>query len=371
MTYIYEHQDWPDFEWDNRTLALSLTELRGRLNMHTERVNSLEPSLRDEVLLKTLSTEVVKSSEIEGENICLSATRASIAIRLGIETEEVKTNDTRADHLANLILDATQNYDASISEKRLCDWHRDLFPKRFSGREPITLGAWRPLDSGTMQVVSGAYGKRKVHFEAPSPEKLDKEMKQLFTWINGPKSIDPILKAGIASFWFVTIHPFEDGNGRISRAIAETLLARADQSKNRYCCMSAQIFAERQEYYRQLEQQQKSGLNITAWLQWFVECLHRAVGRAEQQLEDALRCNQILRWARKKDMNERQDKVVLRMLGESWVGYMNSLKYSKMCKCSDSTAQRDIRDLLQKGILIQSTTTGSKTSFKLSNLEDI
>lgn len=324
MTYIYEHQDWPTFEWDNRTLASSLTELRGRSNLHTERVNALEPSLRDEVLLKTLTTEVVKSSAIEGENISLSAVRASIATRLGVESEEAKTKDKRADHLANLILDATQNYHVSISEKRLCDWHRDLFPQCLSGREPITVGAWRPLDSGTMQVVSGSYGKRKVHFEAPSAEKLADEMKQLFTWINDFKPIDPILKAGIASFWFVTIHPFEDGNGRISRAIAETLLARADQSKDRYCCMSAQIFAERQEYYRQLEQQQKSGLNITSWLQWFVECLDRALGRAEQQLEDTLRCNRILRWARKKDINERQGKVVLRMLGDSWVGDMTT-----------------------------------------------
>lgn len=292
-----------------------------------------------------------------------------MARRLGVDLEESLLATEDVDRIVNLILDAVQNYERELDEKRLLSWHTDLFPKGMSRGRRITSGAWRPIGSPPMQIVSGYIGKENVHFEAPPPEKLEYEMNNFFEWLNGSRRIAPILKAGIAAFWFVTIHPFEDGNGRISRAITEMLLARADKSSARYYCMSAQIFAERSEYYLQLERQQRNGLNITPWLKWFVRCLNRSLDHAEVRLQNILRNAQYWQKAEKLGLNLRQKKTLFRMLGESWTGFINTSKYSRMCKCSDDTSQRDIRDLIEKGVFEQNSKGGSKTSYRIRELK--
>lgn len=371
MTYIYEHQEWPNMTWDLEVLTPKLALVHRRIGAFSTKFEGLDVHFQQEAVLRTLSVEVVKSSEIEGEFIDLEEVRSSMAKRLKIDIGESRPTSMHVDRVVSLMVDAVENCDEPLSEQRLFDWHRDLFPDGRSNGDIITTGAWRPLGSPAMQVISGAVGKKKVHFEAPPPEKLANEMNLFLRWVNDVKEIDPILKAGIASFWFVTIHPFEDGNGRISRAISEMLLARADGSKNRYYCMSSQIFAERKVYYHELENQQKNGLDLTPWLAWFVRCLDHSLDRAEERLGNIVRNARFWQRVGRLNLNDRQTRVLFRMLDESWVGHMTTSKYSKLGKCSDATSHRDMRDLLQKGILVQNPTAGPKTSFKLRNLEEI
>lgn len=371
MTYIHERQEWPKITWDLEILVPRLVKAHRRIGSFSTKFEALDINFRQEAVLRTLSDEIVKSSEIEGEFIDIQEVRSSIAKRLKIDIKESRYASEHVDRFVNLMFDAVQNFDDPLTAQRLFQWHRDLFPDGRSSGNLITTGAWRPIGSDPMQVVSGAIGKEKVHFEAPSPERLIEETEAFLNWVNTEKEIDPILKAGAASFWFVTIHPFEDGNGRISRAISEMLLARADNSKDRYYSMSSQIFSERKTYYEALERQQKNGLDITPWLQWYVDCLDRSIDRASQRLQNIIRNARFWQRVGRLKLNDRQNSVLFRMLGESWIGFMNTSKYSKMCKCSDPTSQRDIRDLVEKGVFIQNPTTGPKTSYRLRSFEDI
>jgi Fic family protein len=317
-----------------------------------------------------LTADVVKTSAIEGETLNSEEVRSSIARRLGLEIAGLPRAGRDVEGIVEMMLDATGNFRAKLTKKRLFDWHASLFPTGRHGMERITVGAWRPKEAGPMRVVSGAYGHEKLHFEAPGAERLEAEMRHFFDWFNGPVSIDPVLKAGIAHFWFVTIHPFEDGNGRIARAIADMALARADKTKERFYSMSSQIEAERKDYYRKLETAQRGDVNITRWLAWFLDCLGRAIGGADQALAAVLYKAKLWQHINRQPVSDRQRTVINRLL-DGFKGFLTTSKYAKLAKCSPDTAQRDIRELLDRGILIQNPGRGRSTSYRLVDAENV
>lgn len=343
---------------------MPLAEVRHRHGRLSGKMEMLGFALREEASLNALSSDVVKSSAIEGERLDLDEVRSSIARHLGIDRGGLMPSSRHVDGIVEVLLDATQHYRKPLTEVRLCGWHAALFPSGFSGLTPIVVGVWRPPSAGEMQVVSGAYGRAKIHFEAPSAERLEQEMSAFLAWFAKPQVIDPIIKAAIAHFWFVTIHPFEDGNGRIARAIADMALAQADKSSQRFYSMSAQIEAERKTYYDELERQQRGSLDITPWLSWFLACLGRAMVRAEEGLQDVMHKARVWQQLQPCAVNERQRSVLNRMLGE-FEGYMNTSKYAKMAKCSSDTALRDIRALVAWGVLVQNPAKGRSTSYRL------
>lgn len=296
--------------------------------------------------------------------------RSSIARRLGLDAAGLPKAGRDVEGVVEMMLDATRNYGPALTAERLCDWHAALFPTGRSGMSRITVGAWRPSGSGPMQVVSGPYGRERVHFEAPEPERLPAEMARFLDWFNGPSLLDPVLKAGVAHFWFVTVHPFEDGNGRIARAIADLALARADGTKERFYSMSAQIEAERKEYYFQLEAAQRGDLDITRWLAWFLACLGRAIDGADEALGAVLHKAELWRRINASPVNERQRLIINRLL-DGFQGHLTSSKYAKLAKCSADTALRDIRELLERGILLQNPGAGRSTSYRLAAPEDL
>jgi Fic family protein len=320
--------------------------------------------LRKEAMLRTLTEDVVKSSEIEGELLNRDQVRSSIARRLGMDIGALTPADRNVEGVVEMMLDATQNYDRPLTAKRLFNWHAALFPTGRSGIHPITVGAWRGDKKGRMQVVSGAVGHERIHFEAPRARALVGEMKQFLKWFNTDLATEPALKAAIAHLWFVTIHPFDDGNGRIARAVSDMLLARSEQSPQRFYSMSSQIRQERKAYYDMLEATQKDGLDITPWLKWFLECLNRAFDRAENVLQLVRR--KALFWDNYASMglNQRQRDMLNRLL-DGFEGNLTSSKWAKIEKCSQDTAQRDINDLLDRGILRKNAQGGRSTSYSL------
>ena len=286
--WIHEHQNWPHFTWNIEALSSQLAHIRHRQGRLLGRMEGLGFDLKREASLSTLTSDVVKSSAIEGENLNPEEVRSSIARRLGIDIAGLVPVSRDVEGIVEMMLDATQNFLKPLTEDRLFDWHAALFPTGRSGMHRITVGDWRTLSSGPMQVVSGPMGREKVHFEAPSADRLDKDMRVFLDWFESEHRFDPVLKAGIAHLWFVTIHPFEDGNGRIARAIGDMALARADGVPDRFYSLSSQIEAERKDYYRQLERQQGNSLDITSWLEWFLECLGRTISNAETVLGTVL-----------------------------------------------------------------------------------
>jgi Fic family protein len=326
-------------------------------------------SSRSEAALTTLTADVVNSSAIEGEQLDPEQVRSSIARKLGLDVGGATPASRHVDGIVEMMLDATQKYEKSLTAERLFGWHAALFPTGFSGARKITIGAWRPAEAGAMQVVSGPIGNGKVHFEAPSADKLDREVRLFLNWFNEPALIDPVLRSAIAHLWFVTIHPFEDGNGRIARAIADMALARADGRPERFYSMSAQIEAERKQYYLQLESCQRGSLDITAWLEWFFACLGRALDSAERSLAGVIRKAKLWQRATALALNSRQRGVLNRVL-DGFEGYLNTSKYAKLAKCSTDTALRDIRELVEAGILIQNASGGRSTSYRIAELVD-
>jgi Fic family protein len=296
--------------------------------------------------------------------------RSSIARRLGLDVAGLPKAHRDVEGVVEMMLDATRNFGAKLTKKRLFAWHASLFPTGRSGMEHITVGAWRPKEAGAMRVVSGPYGHEKVHFEAPRAERLASEMRQFIDWFNVPASIDPVLKAGIAHFWFVTIHPFEDGNGRIARAIADMALARADGTQDRFYSMSSQIEAERKDYYLKLEATQRGDVDITRWLAWFLACLGRAIDGADQTLATVLYKANLWQRINRRPVSDRQRMVINRMLN-GFKGFLTSSKYAKLAKCSPDTALRDIRELLDRGILVQNPGGGRSTSYRLAEPENV
>jgi len=321
--------------------------------------------LKRETSLNTLTNDVVKSTAIEGETLNPEEVRSSIARRLGIDIEGLVPVNRAVEGIVELMLDATQMFLQPLTKERLFGWHAVLFPSGRSGMHRITVGGWRTIDAGPMQVISGPIGSEKIHFEAPSADKLELEMKAFIKWFEQQDDIDPVLKAGIAHLWFITIHPFEDGNGRIARAIGDMALARADSTSERFYSLSSQIEFERKNYYEQLERQQRSSLEITGWLEWFLDCLGRAISSAEITLSNVLFKAKLWNLINKKPVNERQRLIINLMLENDFKGYMNTSKYAKLTKCSNDTALRDIQDLKAREILIQNPGKGRSTSYQL------
>ncbi|GAB4222976.1 MAG: Fic family protein [Gammaproteobacteria bacterium] len=363
--WIHKHQNWPNFTWDAEALASKLADVRYRQGRLLGRMEALGFELKREASLSTLTNDVVKSSAIEGENLNPEEVRSSIARRLGIDIAGLIPASRDVEGIVEMMLDATQQFSLALTKERLFDWHAALFPTGRSGMHKITVGNWRTLKTEPMQVVSGPMGKEKVHFEAPSADRLEKEMQAFLAWFSNGKDIDPVIKAGIAHLWFVTIHPFEDGNGRIARAIGDMALARADGTQDRFYSLSSQIEIERKQYYEQLEKQQRATPDITDWLAWFLDCLRRAISSAKTTLGNVLFKAQLWDTINHDPVNERQRLIINRMLEDDFEGFMNTSKYAKLAKCSNDTALRDIQELKERGIFIQNPGSGRSTSYRL------
>jgi Fic family protein len=362
--YIHEQKNWPNFTWDAKALAGRLGAVHHLQERLLGQMASFGFQLRAEATLESMTEEVLKSNEIEGEILDKEQVRSSIARRLGIDIGALAPADRNVDGVVEMMLDATQNFTNPLTAKRLFAWHASLFPTGRSGMRKITLGGWRKDREGPMQVVSGPAGRERVHYQAPAASGLNHEMGQFLQWFNGYDGADLILRAGIAHLWFVTIHPFDDGNGRIARAIADMALARSEKTPQRFYSMSAQIRQERKDYYDMLEATQKGGLDITRWLDWFLGCLGRAFDRADKILASVLKKAQFWQGHREAPFNERQRIVVNRLL-DGFEGKLTSSKWAKLAKCSQDSAGRDIRELVERGILKKEAAGGRSTSYSL------
>ena len=368
--WVHEHQNWPNFTWDMESLASKLADIRHRQGRLLGRMEGLGFELKREASLSTLTNDVVKSSAIEGENLNPEEVRSSIARRLGIDIAGLIPASRDVEGIVEMMLDATQQFSEPLTKDRLFDWHAALFPTGRSGMHKITVGGWRTIDAGPMQVVSGPIGKEMVHFEAPDADRLEKEMQAFLKWFGNGYDIDLVIKAGIAHLWFVTIHPFEDGNGRIARAISDMALARADGTQDRFYSLSSQIEAERKHYYDQLEKQQRATPDITDWLSWFLDCLGRAITNAETTLGNVLFKAQLWDTINQRPVNDRQRLIINRMFEVDFEGFMNTSKYAKLAKCSNDTALRDIQELKERGIFIQNPGRGRSTSYRLPDRKE-
>jgi Fic family protein len=365
--YIHEGENWPKLHWDSGKLADLLADVRHRQGRLLGQMQALGFRLREEAVLRTLTEDVVKSSAIEGERLDPEAVRSSIARRLGMDAGGLKLTDRNIEGVVEMMLDATRNYDKPLTAERLYAWHASLFPTGRSGMRKIRVGEWREDSDGPMQVVSGPTGNERVHFEAPVAPRLDAEMKGFLDWFNVGPEIDPVLKAGIAHLWFVTIHPFDDGNGRIARAIADLCLARSEHSAQRFYSMSAQIRLENKGYYDILEATQKDGTDVTPWLSWFLNCLGRAIDGAGILLGSVLEKARFWERISQSSVNDRQRTILNRLL-DGFEGKLTTTKWAKLTKSSQDTAHRDITDLIEKGILIRSEEGGRSTSYALARV---
>jgi Fic family protein len=362
--YIYQLPDWPRFRWDAKTLLPLLAAVRHQQGRLLGRMGSMGFPLRSEAQLNALTLEVLKSSDIEGEVLSVEQVRSSIAQRLGMDVGALIAPDRHVEGVVDMMLDATQNFDAPLTQMRLFGWHAALFPTGYSGLSRITAGAWRNDANGPMRVVSGPLGHDRVHYQAPAAALLEAEMSQFLDWFNQDVEIDLVLQAGLAHLWFVTLHPFEDGNGRIGRALADIMLARSDGTAQRFYSMSAQIRLERATYYRVLEQTQKGDLDVTIWLAWFLDCLGRALNGTETQLETVFNKARFWKNPAAASLNERQ-RLILNKLIDGFEGKLTSSKWAKIAKCSQDTALRDIQDLLGRGLLTKDASGGRSTNYLL------
>jgi Fic family protein len=365
--YIHELTEWPGFRWDHEGLAARLAAIRHRQGRLLGRMEALGFPLQREAELRTLTLDVVKSSEIEGETLDAEQVRSSIARRLGLETAGTVAADRDVEGVVEMMLDATQNFAAPLTDERLFGWHAALFPVGRSGMRRIIVGGWRDDAHGPMQVVSGPVGRQTVHYEAPAASRLVQEMSAFLAWANdaGDKT-DPVLRAALAHLWFVTVHPFDDGNGRIARAIADWALARSEDSPQRFYSMSAQIRLERSDYYDILERTQKATLDVTTWMDWFLGCLGRAFDATEVTLAAVLRKARFWEQTAQMDINGRQRTMLNRLL-DGFEGKLTTTKWAKLTSCSHDTALRDIQDLIDKGVLQQDAAGGRSTSYSLTS----
>lgn len=362
IQYIHQRSDWPYFTYNHSQFVQPLALVRHRQGRLLGRMESLGFSVREKTVLETLTQDVIKSSEIEGENLEIEQVRSSIARRLGVSIGGLVASERNIDGIVEMTLDAMEHYNAALTVERLFGWQSALFPSGYSGIRTITVGAWRKSKSDPMQVVSGAIGRERIHFEAPTGNRIKKEMTVFLKWFNTCTNIDPVLKAGIAHLWFVTIHPFEDGNGRIARVLADMQLARADKTPQRFYSMSSQIRHERNTYYSMLEKTQKGNLDITPWLLWFLDCLGRAITASEIALQKIFEKTQFWDTHKQTPLNHRQ-RIMLNKLLDGFDGKLTSSKWAKIAKCSPDTALRDIHDLLQKKILAKEKSGGRSTTY--------
>ncbi len=363
--YIHELTDWPQFRWDNARLTSRLAAVRHLQGRLLGQMELLGFSLKDEAALRTLTEDVVKSSEIEGEKLDAEQVRSSVARRLGMDIGGLQSVDRHIEGVVEMMLDATQHYDTPLTSERLFAWHASLFPTGRSGMHRITVGAWRDDRTAPMQVVSGPVGRERVHFEAPPADRLDGEMRRFLDWFNHETTIEPVMKAALAHLWFVTIHPFDDGNGRIARALADMLLARSEGSSRRFYSMSAQIRDIRGDYYRILEQTQHATMDVTSWMEWFIACLSAAIAAAQTALADVI--HRARYWEKLTDvpLNERQ-RLVIRKLLDGFEGKLTTSKWATLTKSSQDTALRDIQQLVERGVLVRNSAGGRSTSYALA-----
>jgi Fic family protein len=355
---------WPHFTWNNEALLTQLVSVRNKQGKLMGKMETLGFDLKQEALLETLTLDVLKSTEIEGEFLNLEQVRSSIARRLGMNIQGLVPSDRHVDGIVEMMLDATQNYYLPLTSERLFNWHAALFPTGRSGMYKITVTEWRKDEKGAMQVISGSIGKEKIHFQAPPAERLQEEMTLFIDWFNEETSLDTVLKAAIAHLWFITIHPFDDGNGRIARAITDMQLAKADENPQRFYSMSAQIMLQRNPYYEILEKTQKGTLDISEWLSWFFNCINDALDSTELTLSKVLYKAQIWQNHATLNFNERQ-KLMINKLLDDFNGKLTSSKWAKIAKCSSDTALRDIQDLIEKGILRKENEGGRSTNYEL------
>jgi len=366
IRYIHQHRSWPNFIWDGDALLSLIGLVRSRQGKLIGQMESIGFNLKSEATLETLTTETVKSSEIEGEILNPEQVRSSIARRLGLDIPGLVTSDRYIDGIVEMMLDATQKYNKPLSAERLFNWHSALFPTGRSGIHKIIAGNWRNDKTGPMQVVSGIYGKEKVHFQAPDASRLREEMANFIKWFNKKDGIDPVLRAGIAHLWFITLHPFDDGNGRIARAITDMQLSKADESSQRFYSMSAQIRMERKKYYDILEKTQKGNLDITEWLKWFLKCLMDSINLSSKILEKVLFKAKFWEMHSTTILNNRQILLLNKIL-DGFEGKLTTSKWAKIAKCSADTALRDIQYLTEKKILSKESSGGRSTSYVITN----
>lgn len=370
MTYIWEHNAWPDFTWDIEILAPLLARIRNEQGKLLGNMEKIGFPLQENALLRSLTDEIQKTSEIEGEKFATESVRSSVARRLGIDIGGLLPPDRYVDGIVEVVLDATRNYNIPLSKERLFTWHASLFPTGRSGIAKISTGNFRDDRDGPMRVISGSMGKEKIHYQAPPAFRISQDMTVFLDWFNTPdSSLDPVIKSAVAHFYFVSIHPFDDGNGRIARAIADMELARADGSPDRFYSISAEIRKERSAYYEILETAQKGDMKITGWVRWYLECVGSAVRTARENLGEVTRKTDEWERFRKIELNERQRKMIRRLL-DGFEGKLTSSKWAILCKCSQDTAGRDIAGLVNAGILRKSESGGRSTSYEIVNSLD-
>ncbi len=365
--YIHEKENWTNFTWDNKKVMLKLGEARNQQGRLLGKMESLGFDLQNEAVLSTLTLDVIKSSEIEGEFLEIEQVRSSIARRLGIDIAGAVESDRHVEGIVEMMLDATQRNDLPLTNNRLFGWHSALFPTGWSNLYKITVADWRKDATGPMQVVSGAMVKEKVHYQAPSSDRIEPEMKKFIEWFEEDNETDLVLKAAIAHLWLVTIHPLEDGNGRITRAITDMMLARSDKSIRRFYSMSAQIRIERKQYYEKLEKTQKGDSDITEWIIWFLQCLINAIDSTDETLSKILHKAEFWKSHSTTILNDRQQKVINRLF-DGFDGKLTSSKWGKINKCSQDTDLRDIQDLIKKNILQKEASGGRSTNYELRNI---
>jgi len=365
VKYIYQNENWTDFTWNDKQISILLAQVRNLQGRLLGKMSALGFDFQTEATLEIITLDILKSSEIEGEKLNKAQVRSSIARRLGIEVAGLVTSARNIDGIVEMMLDATQRYELPLAEERMFGWHAALFPTGYSSSYKIDVACYR---KGEMQVVSGAMGKEKVHYEAVATEKVKPEMDEFLRWLNTENNkIDSVIKAAIAHLWFVTIHPFDDGNGRIARAISDMLLARSDETKQRFYSMSAQILKERKKYYEVFEKTQHSiNSDITVWLDWFLNCLKNALLASEKILQSILYKADFWNENAKTTFNDRQIKMLNKLFDGDFRGKLQSSKWAKICKCSQDTAIRDIKDLIEKGILQQEQQGGRSTNYELT-----
>ena len=363
--YIWQHDNWPRWRYDLSALTGLLTDVSRAQGLLLGRLADVGMALRDQASLAALTEDVVKTSEIEGEVLNVQSVRSSIARRMGVDIGAVAPVDRHVEGVVEMVLNATTRAAMPLSAERLFGWHAALFPTGYSGMTRIAVGQWRTDAEGPMQVVSGHVGRRKVHFQAPPASMLAAEIDRFLAWANAQTDEPALIKAGLAHLWFVTLHPFDDGNGRIARAVGDLFLARADGSRQRFYSLSAQIQRERKDYYEVLERTQKGTLDVTGWLSWFLGTLERAIGSAQTTLDDVLvKARYWQRWAGL-PLNERQVKLLNRLL-DGFDGRLTSSKWAAVAKCSPDTALRDITQLLELGVLQKTPGGGRSTGYELS-----
>lgn len=364
--YIYQRESWTDFTWDDKKISTLLAQIRNLQGRLLGKMTSLGFDYQEEASLENITLDILKSSEIEGEKLNKQQVRSSIARRLGLNVAGLVNSARNIDGIVEMMLDATQHYENLLTEERIFGWHAALFPIGYSGNYKIDVACYR---KGEMQVVSGAFGHEKIHYEAVAKENVKLEMDAFLKWVNAKdEQLDSVIKAAIAHLWFVTIHPFDDGNGRIARTICDMLLARSDESKYRFYSMSAQINRERNKYYAALEnvQHRTEDSDVTAWLEWFLSCLKNALNASEKILQSVLRKAGFWNEHAKTIFNARQKMMLNKLLDGDFRGKLQSSKWAKMCKCSQDTAIRDIKDLIEKDILRQEESGGRSTNYELN-----